>query len=127
MIKKIRLVVLWLVGAYLAQMFFKMGWVKFDPEGFWTAAFDRWNYPAWLRILVGGVEVAGALLLLVPWVASYGAISLFVIMLGAWITRFSGGRMTDVMWITLYMAALAWAAYEWWFLRRPRLGGPRAT
>ena len=37
--KRVRLIAAWCLGAYLADMFIRMGWIKFDPEGFWTAAF----------------------------------------------------------------------------------------
>jgi hypothetical protein len=40
----------WLVGLYLARMYVEMGWVKFDPDGFWTEAFESWGYPVWLRL-----------------------------------------------------------------------------
>ncbi len=102
-------------------MYVEMGWGKFDPAGFWTPAFERWGYPAWLRLLVGFTETAGGVMLIVPWFASYGATGLAVVMLGAWITRFNDGRMVDVSWITAYLAALVWIAFEWWGWRRPRL------
>ncbi len=38
---RIRRGLAWVVGLYLAQMYIQMGWVKFNPEGFWTAAFER--------------------------------------------------------------------------------------
>ncbi len=119
--RKARLLLAWLVGAYLAWMYFKMGWVKFDPDGFWTDAFERWGYPVSLRLLVGLIEVAGAVLLLIPWTTSYGALGLGAVMIGAWVTRFNDGRMVDVAWITAYTVALAWIAFEWWEWRRPRI------
>ncbi len=122
--KKARLVLSWLLAAYLAWMFIEMGWVKFDPEGFWTEAFDRWGYPGWLRVLVGVIEVGGAVMILSPWFASYGGMALSLVMAGAWITRFGDGRFVDVAWISLYIAGLAWIAYEWWGKRWP---GKRAA
>ncbi|MBK9692613.1 MAG: DoxX family protein [Gemmatimonadetes bacterium] len=120
--RQARWVAAWLAGAWLARMFVEMGWVKFFADGFWTEAFARWGYPPWLRILVGLGEVAGGLALLVPWIASYGALTLIVVMLGAWGTRALDGRWTDVGWITVYVAVLAWIAAEWWSWRV----GPRA-
>lgn len=118
----VRRIAAWAAGAYLGWMFVDMGWVKFDPDGFWTPAFERWGYPAWLRVLVGLVETLGGAMLVIPWVASYGAIGLAAVMAGAWITRFHDGRMVDVAWISVYLAALGWIALEWWTWRRPRLG-----
>jgi uncharacterized membrane protein YphA (DoxX/SURF4 family) len=101
-------------------MYVEMGWIKFDPNGFWTAAFERWGYPVWLRWVVGVIEVGGGLALLIPWIASFGAIGVAVIMMGAWVTRLRDHRLVDVAWISLYLVALLWIAYEWWPLRRPR-------
>lgn len=71
-------------------------WMKFDPNGFWTPACERWGYPAWLRLLVGFIETVGGVSLCLPWCASYGAMGLGMVMVGAWMTRFHDGRMVDV-------------------------------
>ena len=123
-LKRTRLVLAWLAGLYLASMYVGMGTIKFDPEGFWTAAFERWGYPVWLRLLVGSIEVGGGILLLVPWVATYAAAAVGFVMAGAWITRFNDGRMVDVAFVTLYMAALLWIGFEWRGYRWPRRKKP---
>jgi len=112
-----RLLAAWLLGLYFARMYVSMGWIKFDPAGFWTAAFARWGYPPWFRVLVGTLEVLGGLSLLVPWTASYGAIGLVLVMLGAWGTRAHDGRWVDVAWISAYVVGLVWIGYEWWRFR----------
>jgi len=124
-VKKLRLVAAWCLGAYLARMYVKMGWVKFDASGFWTAAFERWGYPVWLRWLVGAIEVAGGILLLVPWIASYAALAVSVVMVGALVTRLQDARYVDVAWIFIYLVGLLWIAFEWWPYRRPRLNWQR--
>ena len=121
-VKKLRLIAAWCLGLYLAHMYVRMGWIKFDPNGFWTPAFERWGYPVWLRWLVGGIEVAGGLLLLMPWVASYAASTLGLVMVGAWVTRMRDARFVDVAWITVYGVALVWIAFEWWPFRLYRGG-----
>ncbi len=118
--KRIRLAAAWLVGLYLAFMYVRMGWTKFDPEGFFTPAFERWGYPEWLRIVVGAVETAGGFAILIPWVASWGGLALAGVMVGAWATRLNDGNVVDVAWITAYLLALIWIAWEWWGWRRPR-------
>lgn len=121
-VKKLRLIAVWCLSLYLAHMYVKMGWIKFDPNGFWTPAFERWGYPVWLRWLVGGIEVTGGLLLLMPWVASYAASALGLVMVGAWVTRMRDARFVDVAWITVYFVALVWIAFEWWPFRLYRGG-----
>ena len=118
--KRIRLAAAWLVGLYLAFMYVRMGWIKFDPEGFFSPAFERWGYPDWLRIVVGAVETAGGLAILIPWVASWGGLALAGVMVGAWVTRLNDGNLVDVAWITAYLLAVIWIAWEWWGWRRPR-------
>lgn len=120
-LKRLRLVAAWCLGAYFAWMYVRMGWVKFDPDGFWTVAFQRWGYPVWLRWLVGVIEVVGGILLLVPWMASYGAVAVAVVMVGALVTRIGDARYVDVAWIAAYTIGLLWIAFEWWPYRRPRL------
>jgi len=111
--KRARLAAAWCLGLYLAVMYIRMGWIKFDPGGFWTAAFHRWGYPPWLRVVVGGVEVAGGAMLLIPWTATLGALAVAFVMAGAWITRYLDGRYVDVAWISAYFVALLWIAWEW--------------
>lgn len=116
---RIRRVLAWAVGLYLANMFVRNGWDKFDPEGFWSAPFERWGYPVWLRLLVGFIETVGGALILVPWTATYAGVSLAVVMAGAAYTRFGSGYPQDVMWITAYGIALLWIAFEWRAFRLP--------
>lgn len=121
--KKARLAVAWLLGLYLARMYVLQGWDKFDPEGFWAAPFERWGYPVWLRWLVGVLEVGGGIALLVPWIATWGAVALVVVMVGAGVTRATGGWWVDVAWIAAYAVACAWIGFEWRAWRRPTLLG----
>ena len=57
--------------------------------------FEGWGYPGWFAFVIGGAELACALLLLAPRLASYAGSTLVVIMLGALSTVLlhPGGRM----------------------------------
>jgi len=112
--KRIRLGIVFLCALFLAQMFVQMGLVKFETDGFWTAAFDRWGYPVWFRIAVGVVEVVGGVAILLPWVASWGAAALTAVMAEAVVTRAFDGWWGDVAWNSLYIAVLIWIGTEWW-------------
>ena len=123
--QRLRLIAAWCLGLYLAWLYVRMGWIKFDPKGFWTAAFVRWGYPPWMRIAVGAVEVVGGVMLLLPWTATVGALALAAVMAGAWLTRYLDGRYVDVAWISAYFVGLLWIAYEWrefrpWSIARTR-------
>lgn len=110
---RLRLLLVWCLGLYLAHMYIRMGWMKFDQNSFWTGAFARWGYPVWLRVTVGVVEVAGGATLIVPWIASYGGIAVAGVMCGAWITLLREGRYADVAWVSAYLLGVLWIAYEW--------------
>jgi putative oxidoreductase len=72
----------WLVSLFLAFVFMRAGVDKFSDDSGWARAFVVWGFPAWFRVLIGALEVAAALLLLVPRAAPVGAILIIVIMLG---------------------------------------------
>lgn len=126
-IRRTRWLGAWLLGLYLARMYVEMGWVKFDPDGFWTAAFEAWGYPSWLRVSVGAIEVIGGILLVVPWLASYGGIAVSAVMVGAWGTRAHDGRWVDVAWLSAYILGLVWITYEWWGVRLFRRGSRKVS
>ncbi len=58
------------------------GLSKFQGE-VWQNMFVGWGYTAWFALVIGGAEMLGGLLLVVPRFASYAASMLIVIMLGA--------------------------------------------
>ena len=65
-------VLLWAASLYLAWLFIQQGYVKFDAEGFWSGAFERWGYPVWFMFLIGFLECLGAILILIPRTGAYG-------------------------------------------------------
>ena len=68
--RRLRLAAAWLLGLYFASLLVPAGWDKLVPGGSWAEPFAHWGYPAWFRILIGALEVAGAAALLVPRVAT---------------------------------------------------------
>ncbi|MGE0589476.1 MAG: DoxX family protein [Cyclobacteriaceae bacterium] len=91
----VRGVLLWLSCTYLAYMFVKNGIIKFDPEGFWGPTFLRWGFPVWFLYLVGFLETAGGILILIPKARFFGAMTISAVMFGALITRFIHGLSLD--------------------------------
>jgi uncharacterized membrane protein YphA (DoxX/SURF4 family) len=49
--------------------------------------FEVWRYPDWFRLVVGAIETASAVLLLVPRFAFAGALGIAVVMAGATYTH----------------------------------------
>jgi uncharacterized membrane protein YphA (DoxX/SURF4 family) len=112
-----RLVLAWALGLHFAEMYVRNGWMKFDPNGFWSPAFARWGYPPWMRVAVGVVETVGGAMLVIPWLASYGALAVAAVMLGALATRLNDHRWVDSAWIAAFLVGLLWIAFEWWGVR----------
>src|SRR5690349_12678725 len=80
-------VMLWALALFLALVCLRSGWLKVTGNIFWVRDFHRWGYPDWFRILVGGVELASMVLLLIPRSAGYGAGFFALVMLGAIFTH----------------------------------------
>jgi uncharacterized membrane protein YphA (DoxX/SURF4 family) len=87
---------IWLVTILLIFLFATQGLAKFSSTHRWAHDFANWGYPAWFRILAGALELAAALLLLIPRAAAYGAGVIVVIMLGGMLTRVTHGDPSGV-------------------------------
>ena len=111
-----RAVVAWILSALGALLLIAAGLPKILGQGGWTARFDRWGYPAGFVVVIGVVEVVGALMLLIPRLAALGAAILTVVMLGATGTHLVHGETPRIA-VTLVLAAV-FVTIAW--LRRPR-------
>jgi len=111
--QRIRKVLLVLFTLYFTIMFVKNGYLKFDPEGFWGPAFERWGYPVWFLFFIGVLEFGGGLAILLPRIAPYGALVLAIVMLGALVTRLIHGvSFGDASSISFNMVSMLLLAYE---------------
>jgi putative oxidoreductase len=96
----------------LALIFLGSGGAKLAGLGFEIEAFTRWGYPLWFMYLAGIVEVAGAVLLLVPRLSALAAAGLAAFMLGAigtHVVHAEWAMLAVAIAITLLAARLAWA------------------
>lgn len=87
------------------------GYPKFSDSSGWAQAFAVWGYPSWFRILVGIVEVAGGLFLLIPGTGVYAAGALALIMIGAMGTHIVHGDPTAVYHEAVPLGLLGAVAY----------------
>jgi uncharacterized membrane protein YphA (DoxX/SURF4 family) len=115
-----RSVVVWILSILTALLLLAAGLPKILGQGGWAARFDRWGYPAGFVVVIGVVEVVGALMLLIPRVATVGAAILSVVMLGAAGTHLVHGETPRIA-VALVLFA-AFVAIAW--LRRPARGRP---
>jgi putative oxidoreductase len=80
-------VALWVGSIGLAFVFLVAGVPKLAGAEAHIRHFVVWGYPDWFRLVVGAIETASALSLLIPRLAFYGAIGIMVIMAGATYTH----------------------------------------
>jgi putative oxidoreductase len=111
---RVRLVVLWICQVALALLFLRAGWTKFTSP-LWPRMFARWGYPDDFYLVIGTLEVAGALALLVPRTAAPAAVMLIVIMIGAGVTHALHGewqRLTEIAVISVMLVAVTYGRWS---------------
>ena len=79
--------VLWVLTLLLGAFFVMAGGTKLAASESQSAHFIRWGYPGWFLYLVGFLETAGAIGLLVPRLAGLSALLLGGVMVGAALTH----------------------------------------
>ena len=82
----------WLLQLLLAVVMIGPGSQKFTSP-VWERMFRTWGFPNGFYLVIGAIEVVGGVLLLVPKLASYSAMVLALVMIGAAATQITrGGR-----------------------------------
>jgi uncharacterized membrane protein YphA (DoxX/SURF4 family) len=113
----VRTILVWTATVLLAALFALAGVMKLvSPDA--AKGFADLGYPYWFCILIGVIEVGGALALLVPRTAFYAAVALGVVMVGAVITLLVNGNAVGAVFPFLFLVVLAAVAYA----RRPAFG-----
>lgn len=110
----------WILRGGVALMFVLFGLDKFPshPGASWVQFFDQVGIGQWFRYFTGIVEVAGALLVLIPQTARWGLALLAVTMASAaLIVTFRLGHPADAIISGLFCLILT--AF-WWTRRESR-------
>jgi putative oxidoreductase len=82
--KRVGLSVLTWVASILAALGIGLaGITKFAAAAHWQDLFTGWGFPQWFLPVVGALEIAGAVALLIPRLSLYGALVLGSVMIGA--------------------------------------------
>ena len=102
----------WLLTILLAVVMIGPGSQKFTSNT-WERMFRQWGYPDGFYLVIGAIEVAGGIALLIPKLASYSAIVLIVVMIGAAATQVLVGGRNGVGEI-VFAALLGLIAYLRW-------------
>ncbi len=112
-VSRVRGVFAWVLVILLGLMFLVAGLGKLIGGEAAVEAFAAWGYAAWFATVIGVLEMAGGLGVLIPRTARYAILGLSSIMLGAMYTHLSNGEGLQV----LRPVGFALALWIVWWLR----------
>lgn len=113
---KIKIIGTWFLQVIMGLEFILAGQAKFTRPESWARSFDKWGYPDHLYLVIGGLELVGAVLIFFPKLASKAAIGLGVIMIGASLTHAVHQEWSRVL-VTVILTVLLALVY---YLRKDR-------
>jgi putative oxidoreductase len=102
---------LWIVKALLAAVFLGAGGAKLFGVPTMVEMFEQVGLGQWFRYLTGFLELLGAVTVLIPATAGFGAVLLAVIMVGATLTHLLVLPGSPIPAIVLFVLSIlvAWA------------------
>ena len=108
-------ILVWVLQVLLGALFLMSAVPKLMSNPGAVQMFQDFGYPDNFYLLIGVIEVVGAILLLIPVLAAYGASVLAVIMIGASVTHLVNDEMSRVLFTLILCGLLVAVGY----LRRP--------
>ena len=108
-------ILLWVLQVLLAALFLMSSILKLTSHPVAVEMFENYGYPDNFYLLVGAIELLGAICLLIPKVAGYGASALIVIMIGAFLTHLLNDEVPQALWTGTLLILLAFVGW----VRRP--------
>jgi putative oxidoreductase len=107
---KIMNIVLWALQIGVAGMFLMAGFSKLLANEQVVGVFEAIGLGQWFRYLTGALEVAGAILLLIPRTSGLGALMLAGVMVGAVVTHLFiiGGSPLGAIIFLVVTCFIAW-------------------
>lgn len=107
-------IALWVLQIAAAAMFLMAGGSKLAGDPKMVGLFDAVGIGQWFRYVTGGLEVLGAVALLVPRLAGAGALLLACVMIGAVATHLFvvGGNPLVPLILLVVTAFVAWSRRE---------------
>ena len=103
-------IVLWVLQIGAAGMFLMVGFLKLSGNPQLVALFEAIGLGQWLRYLTGSLEVAGAILLLIPRTSGLAALMLAAVMACAVVTHvfIVGGSPLGATILLVVTGLVAW-------------------
>ncbi|HJX90992.1 MAG TPA: DoxX family protein [Pyrinomonadaceae bacterium] len=112
---RVKDVTLWIVQILLATFFVLAASGKLMSRPQWIERFRNWGFPDKFYLIIGALELVGAIGLVIPRIAGYAAAGLILIMIGAALTNLINGEGLQVLRPLIFMVFLGLVVY----LRRP--------
>lgn len=109
---KTRAIALWALQVVLTLLFLAASVPKLMSSPGWVARFRGYGYPEKFYLVIGAIELLGAVALLIPRVAAYGATVLITVMIGATVTHWrhsEAPRAVVTLALVLLLAIVAYA------------------
>lgn len=107
---KFKRILTWILQVLMGLEFLIAGQAKFTAAEIWAKQFNGWGFPEHFYLVIGALEVIGAVLIFIPKYASKAALGLVVIMLGATVTHVVHGEWDRII-FTLIIAGILVAVY----------------
>jgi uncharacterized membrane protein YphA (DoxX/SURF4 family) len=112
---RLKSVIAWVVQILLAVFYVLAAFGKLMSRPQWIGLFRNWGFPDKFYLIVGVLEMLGAVGLLIPRLAGYAAAGFVVLMIGAAATHLINGEGLNVLRPLVFIVFLALVFY----LRRP--------
>jgi len=100
-------IVAWVLQGLLALLFVAAASGKLTANPQVIEMFEGWGYPRGFMLLIGVLELAGAIGLLIPRTNGHAAMGLIGLMIGAAVTHLIAGEGLQVLRPILFAAPLA--------------------
>ena len=101
-----RTTITWVLSILLAIAFLVASFVKITAQPVMVQGFAAFGFPVWFLYVTGFIELAGAILVLLPRFAGIGAALLSCVMVGAIFTNLTHGQAAMAV-VPLIFLALA--------------------
>ncbi len=105
--KKLHGYITWALQIILGLLFLAAGAGKFLAAETWIQKFTTWGFFNNFYLLIGVVELLGAILLFLPKLSKYAAMLLVVVMTGAVITHIVHQEAVELFRPVIFMALLS--------------------
>jgi uncharacterized membrane protein YphA (DoxX/SURF4 family) len=116
-------VALWALQILTAAAFLLAGYASLSGQPMIVETFDKIGIGQWFRYVTGGIEVASAILLLIPRFTPVGAALLVCTMTGAVLTHLViGGSPVPALVLWCFAAVILWGRFgnlKAWFGKLP--------